>query len=162
MALGRAYRRGPSRSRPLVRLHRPLPYHTIPYHAQLPRVPQFSSCCYLPLAARTCCTFSPTTFSSVQFSSVQYLPSVLWFALGFFSSLVSSDLSSVQFSHHTIPVSAGWHHTNDHGWLFKRSPRFTDGIYREAGLFLTTPFTEGCDGVNYQTLPPGRSNMLYF
>ncbi len=35
----------------------------------------------------------------------------------------------------------GWHHTNDHGWLFKRSPRFTDGIYREAGLFLRTPFT---------------------
>ena len=32
----------------------------------------------------------------------------------------------------------------------------------EAGLFLRTPFTEGCDGVNYQTLPPGRSNMLYF
>ena len=30
MALGRAYRRGPSRSRPLVRLHRPLPYHAIP------------------------------------------------------------------------------------------------------------------------------------
>ena len=21
---------------------------------------------------------------------------------------------------------------------------------------------EGCEGVNYQTLPPGRSNMLYF
>ena len=35
----------------------------------------------------------------------------------------------------------GWYHTNDHGWLFKRSPRFTDGIYREAGLFLTTPLT---------------------
>ena len=30
MALGRAYRRGPSRSRPLVRLHRPLPCHTMP------------------------------------------------------------------------------------------------------------------------------------
>ena len=34
MALRRACRRGPSRSRllarPLVRLHRPLPYHTIP------------------------------------------------------------------------------------------------------------------------------------
>ena len=43
----------------------------------------------------------------------------------------------------------------------KRSPRFTDGIYLEAGLFLMTPFTEGCDGVKYQTLPPGRSNMLY-
>ena len=42
----------------------------------------------------------------------------------------------------------------------KRSPRFTDGIYQVDGLFLTTPFTEGCDGVNvnYQTLPPGRSN----
>ena len=47
----------------------------------------------------------------------------------------------------------GWHHANDHGWLFKRlSPRFIDGIYREAGSFLTTPFTEGCDGVNHQTL----------
>ena len=56
----------------------------------------------------------------------------------------------------------GWRRTNDHGWLFKRSPRFTDGIYWEAGLFLRTPFTEGCDGVNYQTLPPGRSNKLYF
>jgi hypothetical protein len=44
----------------------------------------------------------------------------------------------------------GWHHTNDHGWLFKRSPRFTDGIYQEAGSFLTTP-TEGCGGVNYGT-----------
>ena len=32
MALRRAYRRGPSRSRPLVRLHRPLPCHTMPYH----------------------------------------------------------------------------------------------------------------------------------
>ena len=32
----------------------------------------------------------------------------------------------------------------------------------EAALFVTTPFTEGCDGVKYQTLPPGRSNMLYF
>ena len=38
-------------------------------------------------------------------------------------------------------------------WLFKRYPRFTDGIYWEAGLFLTTPFTEGCEGVSYQTLP---------
>ena len=58
----------------------------------------------------------------------------------------------------------GWHHTNDHGGLFKRSPRFTNGIYREAGLVLRTSFmiTEGCDGVNYQTLPLGRSNMLYF
>ena len=43
-----------------------------------------------------------------------------------------------------------------------RISRFTNGIYWEAGLFLRTPFTEGCDGVNYQTLPPGRSNMLYF
>ena len=56
----------------------------------------------------------------------------------------------------------GWHHANDHGWLFKRSPRFTDGIHREAGSFLTTPFTEGRGGVNHQTLPPGRSNVLHF
>ena len=45
--------------------------------------------------------------------------------------------------------------------LFKRYPRFTNEIYREAGSFLRTSFTEGCDGVNYQTLPPGRSNVLY-
>ena len=37
----------------------------------------------------------------------------------------------------------GWHHTNDHSWLFKRSPRFTDEIYWEAGLFLRAPFTRG-------------------
>ena len=57
----------------------------------------------------------------------------------------------------------GWHHTNDHGWLFKRSPRFTNGIYLDAGLCLRTPLTEGCDGVNNQTLPPGRSefNVLF-
>ena len=30
----------------------------------------------------------------------------------------------------------------------------------EAGLFLRTAFTEGCDGVRYQTLPPSRSNKL--
>ena len=29
-------------------------------------------------------------------------------------------------------------------------------------VHLTTPFTEGCDGVNDQTLPPGRSNVLHF
>ena len=37
--------------------------------------------------------------------------------------------------YHTIP----YHHTNDHGWLFKRSPRFTNGMYWEAGLFLLDP-----------------------
>ena len=44
---------------------------------------------------------------------------------------------------------------------FQKVSPFTDGIYREAGLFLTTPFEfmEGCDGVNYQILPPGRSNI---
>ena len=57
----------------------------------------------------------------------------------------------------------GWHRTNDHGWHFKMSTStlITNGIYREAGLFLRTPFMEGCDGANNQTLPPGRSNMLY-
>ena len=28
--------------------------------------------------------------------------------------------------------------------------------------FSVTPFAEGCDRVNHQTLPPGRSNMLCF
>jgi hypothetical protein len=31
------------------------------------------------------------------------------------------------------------------------SVQFT--VYWEAGLFLTTPFTAGCDGFNYQTSP---------
>ena len=30
----------------------------------------------------------------------------------------------------------GWHHTNDHGWLFQRSPRVIRGIYWEPGSFL--------------------------
>ena len=63
----------------------------------------------------------------------------------------------------TPPTTAGVLSTTTENTGFSKwSPRFTDGIYREAGLFLTTPFTEGCDGVNYPTLPPGRSNMLYF
>ena len=54
----------------------------------------------------------------------------------------------------------GWHHTNDHGWLFKRSPRFTNGIYWEAALFLRAPFTKGCDGVN-QPCPLAARVLLY-
>ena len=48
MALRRAYRRGPSRSRPLVRLHRLLPYHTIPYRhcapSQTSTIPSGAGC----------------------------------------------------------------------------------------------------------------------
>ena len=32
----------------------------------------------------------------------------------------------------------------------------------QEGLFLRTPFAKRCGGVNYQTVPPGRSNMPYF
>ena len=38
--------------------------------------------------------------------------------------------------------------------FFLRTP-FTEG-----GLFLRTPFTEACGGVNYHSVPPGRSNTL--
>jgi hypothetical protein len=31
--------------------------------------------------------------------------------------------------------------------------QFSSQFYWEAGFFLTTPFTEGCDGLNYQTSP---------
>ena len=31
-----------------------------------------------------------------------------------------------------------WYHTNDHGWLSKRSPRFTNGIYSRE--FIGRPF----------------------
>ena len=34
------------------------------------------------------------------------------------------------------------------GWFISEDP-------------LPAPFTEGCCGVNYQTLPPGRLNELY-
>ena len=60
MALRRAYRRGPSRSRPLVRLHRPLPYHTIPYvHTHTHTIPYFGDAMSRVLpwkAARLQCT----------------------------------------------------------------------------------------------------------
>ena len=46
--------------------------------------------------------------------------------------------------------------------LFSSVAKQTCTIHREAGLFLRSPFTERCDGVNDQTLPPGRSNVLYF
>ena len=48
----------------------------------------------------------------------------------------------------SYPFGSG-HHTNDYGWLFKRSPCLTDEIYQEAGVFLTAPITERCGGVNY-------------
>ena len=35
-------------------------------------------------------------------------------------------------------------------------PRFIKGIYWAASLFLRTPFTEGCAGVNKKASPPGR------
>ena len=35
-------------------------------------------------------------------------------------------------------------------------PRFTKGIYWATGLFLRTPFTEGCAGANKKASPPGR------
>ena len=37
----------------------------------------------------------------------------------------------------------GWHHTNDHGCRFKRSLRFTNGIYWEASLFCRPPSRRG-------------------
>ena len=40
--------------------------------------------------------------------------------------------------------------------------RFTNRICWEASSLLRTPFKVGCDGVNHQTLPPVRSNMLHF
>ena len=35
-------------------------------------------------------------------------------------------------------------------------PRFIKGIYWATGLFLRTPFTEGCAGVNKKASLPGR------
>ena len=35
-------------------------------------------------------------------------------------------------------------------------PRFIKGTYWATGLFLTTPFTEGCAGANKKASPPGR------
>ena len=36
-----------------------------------------------------------------------------------------------------------------------------EGIFWEAGLFLETPCTEGCNGANNKTLPPGRAVTSY-
>ena len=38
----------------------------------------------------------------------------------------------------------------------KGLPRFIKGIYWATGLFLRTPFTEGCAGGNKKASPPGR------
>ena len=35
-------------------------------------------------------------------------------------------------------------------------PRFAEGIHWATGSSLTTPFTEGCPGVNDKASPPGR------
>ena len=51
------------------------------------------------------------------------------------------------------------------GWFISEDQVSVTDIYHTIPYHTIpyhTPFTEGCDGVNYQTLPPGRSNMLYF
>ena len=46
----------------------------------------------------------------------------------------------------------GWGHAHqDH-----TTPRFSKGIHWATGLFLRTPFTEGCAGANKKAPPPGR------
>ena len=44
---------------------------------------------------------------------------------------------------------------NNHSGL-RGLPCFAEGIYWATGLSLTTPFTEGCPGVNNKASPPGR------
>ena len=44
---------------------------------------------------------------------------------------------------------------NNHSGL-RGLPRFAEGICWATGLSLTTPFTEGCLGVNNKASPPGR------
>ena len=53
------------------------------------------------------------------------------------------------------PSSTDFYHTIPY-------PLYRRNLLQEAALFLRTPFTEGGDGVDYQTWPPGRSNELYF
>ena len=55
-----------------------------------------------------------------------------------------------------VPLSFWRFASHQRPRLFKRSPRFINGIYLGGGvgLFLRTPFTEGCNGVNYPTFSP--------
>ena len=46
---------------------------------------------------------------------------------------------------------------NNHSGL-RGLPCFAEGIYWATGLSLTTPFTEGCPGVNNVASPPGRQS----
>ena len=46
------------------------------------------------------------------------------------------------------------HHSGSRGC--QGVPRFIKGIYWATGLFLRTPFMEGCAGANKKALPPGR------
>ena len=41
-------------------------------------------------------------------------------------------------------------------------PRFIKGIYWATGLFLRTPFTEGCAGANKKASLPGRQQHCTF
>ena len=95
-------------------------YHTIPYHTN-------------GLAARICCTFSPTTFL-LLFTCRQSW----WFALVFF--LLWSRWLADQFC-----------------------LRFMFGAWGSVSVQfyhclppLTTPFTEGCAGADKKASPPGR------
>ena len=134
-------------------------YHTIPY--RFPMQTTSCTCLMSCLSVRTqplTATGAPSQTSTIPYHTIPYhtIP-------------YHTGIPYHTIPYHTIPFSyrlASISHQRPR-LVFKRShtipsPRFTGGIYQEAGLFLMTPFTEGCGGVNYQTLPPGRSNMLYF
>ena len=59
-----------------------------------------------------------------------------------------------------VQYTSFWIHVFKHACVcaggFKRSPRFVEGIYWEAGLFLRTPLTKGCAGAIENASPPGR------
>ena len=118
-----------------------------------PGVPGASAARY-PLQTSTIPYHTCTT--SVHFSSLQF--------------------SSVQFTYHTIPRCSSvrlqntrllsiWTGANEavgNMKLFNNHSGlrgllcFAEGIYWATGLSLTTPFTEGCPGVDNKASPPGR------
>ena len=132
------------------------------------------------------CTFSPTTatFSSVQFSSVQYskfsglhVPNTCTSWVDH-SSVCCRDYARTETSFACIDGAEEPYQKKKNVFPFggyvtvhqrlqlaflKVSPLYQRNLLGGRFIFEDPlSFTEGCDGVNYQTLPPGRSNKVYF
>ena len=110
------------------------------------------------------CTYRSTAFRPLWSDNAQYQFSLTFrFQVRLLLSWTSADeaVGNMQlFNNHLVPLRSV-QFSSDHSGSRGLS-RFIKGIHWATGLFLRTPFTEGCAGANKKASPPGRQRRCTF